>query len=163
MKLIPLSRGLFAQVDDPDFNALSAFRWKAVKGKNTWYAARAVGDSIVYMHRQLTAAPTDLQVDHEDRNGLNNQRANLRVTTPAVNNQNRRTWGRSRFKGVGPHQGKWRARIKIAGKLKELGYFANEVAAAAAYNVVALAHYGESASINDLSPLAALDAEGGKR
>lgn len=42
MKTIPLTRGLFAQVDDEDHPYLSQFTWYADKSRNTFYAARNV-------------------------------------------------------------------------------------------------------------------------
>ena len=43
MKKIKLTRGQFALVDDKDFEWLNQWKWYALKGKTTYYAARFVG------------------------------------------------------------------------------------------------------------------------
>src|SRR5687767_1877850 len=80
MKQIPTSRGFFALVDDADYEWLSKMRWSYVNG----YAVR----NGTNMHRLITSAPVGMDVDHIDRNRLNNQRSNLRVCTHKENMQN---------------------------------------------------------------------------
>jgi hypothetical protein len=101
------------------------------------------------MHRLLAAWPL---VDHEDGNGLNNQRANLRPATQSQNlaNQRKRPGLTSQFKGVRWY-GKltpWRASISIGGRRVHLGSFITEEAAARAYDAAALAEWGEYARLN---------------
>jgi hypothetical protein len=80
--------------------------------------------------------PTEF-VDHIDGDRANNRWANLREATCSGNNQNRGLGvnNRSGFLGVGwkKAEQKWQARIRVAGKLKHLGYFDDPTAAAAAY------------------------------
>jgi hypothetical protein len=111
------------------------------------------------MHTLITGLPF---VDHEDGNGLNNQRYNLRPADHGLNNANRRpatTHGgkakTSRYKGVswfrpGPGKGRerWRARIRIDGREAALGYFDDEEAAARAYDDAARAAWSEYACPN---------------
>ena len=42
MKIIMLTKGKFAIVDDDDFPYLSQFDWHAKKSRYTWYAARNI-------------------------------------------------------------------------------------------------------------------------
>ena len=49
--------------------------------------------------------------------------------------------------------GKWRASITQAGKQKHLGYFAEEEAAAQAYNAAAQELFGEWAKLNEITTL----------
>lgn len=37
MKLIPLSQGLFAMVDDEDFDLVNQFKWSAAKTNASWF------------------------------------------------------------------------------------------------------------------------------
>lgn len=65
MKLIPLTKGYSAVVDDADYEALKQWRWCASisRGGRRQYAVRRGGlaengGRIVWMHRQLLAAPS---------------------------------------------------------------------------------------------------------
>lgn len=152
MKRIPLTRGMFALVDDADFELVNQFKWCAHKCRNTFYAARNVilpdGRSITqHMHRFLLTGVS--RIDHEDGNGLNNQRDNLRPATASQNGANRlKAVGEhsSLFKGVYWHKdsGKWMARIKTI----FLGKFKNEIDAAFAYDRAAKRHFGEFVKLN---------------
>lgn len=80
-----------------------------------------------HLHRFVVNATTDdPDVDHRNRNKLDNRKGNLRFTPPAGRSQNRtKSLGKtSRFMGVSWDRkaGKWRAR---AGQ-KFLGYFIDE-------------------------------------
>src|SRR2546425_1516194 len=93
-----------------------------------------------------------VQVDHEDRDGLNNRRYNLRVATHDDNQRNRSCQKRnnrtSQYKGVCLEKGKWRVRIRVNGKNIEIGRFDSELQAALAYDKAAREHYGEFACCN---------------
>lgn len=158
-KTIPLSQGKVALVDDEDFEWLSQWKWYAHADRRTYYAVRSTPRdengryTTVRMHRQILEAPLGIQVDHADSDGLNNQRANIRLCNNAENARNRRKRAQgtsSRFKGVSwsALMGSWRARIRVNSQDYKLGFFTNETEAAQAYNVAALLHYGRFASVN---------------
>lgn len=95
MKLIPLSRGLFAQVDDEDFDMVNRFKWSVIKCGNNFYAKRNIRvDSKVRsmsLHIYIIGKqPDGLMIDHRDANMLNDQRNNLRVCTQIQNQQNQK-------------------------------------------------------------------------
>lgn len=96
--------------------------------------------------------PTN-QVDHVDRNKLNNRMNNLREATNAQNSYNR-TNGRNStgFKGVSFHkrQGKYTARIMKDGISVSLGAFDDPQHAAHAYNKAAIQMHGEFACLNPI-------------
>lgn len=88
MKLIPLSRGLFAKVSNRDYKFLMQWKWSVhVSGRQgKLYAGRGRGtkDSPrILMHRVIL--PTDLDVDHKNNDGLDNRRKNLRARTRSQN------------------------------------------------------------------------------
>lgn len=93
-------------------------------------------------------------VDHEDHNGLNCQRRNIRIATSADNAHNTRSHKNavSKYKGVskvGPalskvSKKKWRARIGG----KTIGYFKSAKEAAQAYDKAAAEKYGKFAYPN---------------
>jgi len=154
-KELPLTRGQVTIVDDENYEWLARHKWQARKDYNTFYAVRnmrtATGWRTLLMHREILNPPEGLQTDHIDGNGLNNQRANLRICTKAQNQQNRRPQpGSSRFKGVGWRKDirKWGAKIQNAGKQIALGYFIDETDAARAYDQAALKLFGAFARAN---------------
>ncbi len=89
------------------------------------------------MHRQILDPDKTEQIDHINRNGLDNRRGNLRIATPAQNVYNRglQDNNTSGFMGVVWNQSckKWQAQIKVANRLKYLGVFINKEDAANAY------------------------------
>jgi len=93
MKEIQLTRNLVTQVDDEDFEYLSKFTWHAVDNHGKFYArtAKKVNNRVVctYLHRMLIDCPIELEIDHVDRDPLNNQKSNLRVVTHSENLMNR--------------------------------------------------------------------------
>lgn len=82
MKLIPLTQGLFAKVDDEDYEYLNQFKWMATKVRTTFYAIRNVQINGKWkhlsMHREIMQTPDDMETDHKDWDGCNNQRHNMR-------------------------------------------------------------------------------------
>lgn len=162
MKEIPLTKGFVALVDDEDYELLSQIRWCWTKGGY----ALAVGNSAkfkrlfpdyqfktrcVLMHRLLMRAPEDLEVDHENRNGLDNQRRNLRLATSGQNKHNSGSReGTSIYKGVcwNPKPAMWSAQIKLKWKKRSLGYYVTDLGAALAYDRAATAMHGEFSSVN---------------
>lgn len=148
MREIKLSRGKVALVDDEDFEELSKYKWHALKGCHTWYAARnGCGNEreYVYMHAVIACSPSGSKTDHRDGDGLNNIRSNLRVCTAEQNARNqtrKRSDGiTSRYRGVhwDSVNGKWRAQIKSGGRTLSLGRFDNEFDAAGAYDAAGIA------------------------
>lgn len=110
------------------------------------------------MAEEILAPPPGRQVDHIDRDPLNNRRNNLRICTHAENQRNRgpfrprqQTEARhSRFKGVSwdASKGKWRVRIKVNGRSIHGGRFDEEYEAARAYDELARLHHKEFAYLN---------------
>jgi len=145
VKTITLSDGQVCRVDDADFSRVGRERWYPAEGVNTTYAVRSDGDT---MHRVIVRAQPGQKVDHADGNGLNNQRSNLRVCTQAQNNANSSTRrsSRSGFKGV--HWCLKREKWIVQCAHKHVGQFAEKVEAAKAYDVAAVAAYGEFARLN---------------
>jgi hypothetical protein len=79
----------------------------------------------------------DEVIDHLDGDPRNNQRNNLCITTNRGNQQNLRCHRDGKLVGAGfqKKSGKWRAQIKIDGKLKHLGNFLTAAEAHQAYLV----------------------------
>jgi len=94
----------------------------------------------------------ELSIDHVDGNGLNNQKANLRVASHAENCANRRINrnNTSGFKGVSKNKERWQAYIRVAYRQIHLGYFDTPEEAAEAYDRAAIAYFGEFAKTNKM-------------
>lgn len=156
---IPLTRGMFAEIDDADWDLVKPFKWHANRARSIhserWYAcaclgrpqAKQVGRRHLKMHRLLLGWPPQM-VDHRDGNGLNNRRGNLRLATDTQNQANKssQVTSRSRFKGVSWHKGdgSWQVRIRD----RWIGHFDDEIEAAHAYDRAAVIEFGEFARLN---------------
>ena len=149
----------FALIDEVDADRVAPRRWRAKFDANglVYAYTRASSGAILYMHRLILDAPSGLEVDHRNCDGLDNRRDNLRLATRSQNSANSRKSGwyagrrtSSIYKGVQKHGqcAGWQARITVDGKLRHLGMFANEVDAARAYNAAALERWGEFARLN---------------
>jgi len=156
---IPLTQRKYAIVDTDDYWPLSKHKWYAAKMGKTFYAARVVRKKDgkqhqIFMHRQILKFPHDMFVDHINRNGLDNRKANLRPATAAQNVRNRtksnsRSFS-SKYKGVTWHRERklWQAQIRFNSKPIFLGSFGDEVHAAKAYDLAAKKYHGQFASPN---------------
>ena len=169
MKKIPLSQGEFALVDDEDYPELSKYRWYLHTGPDSKqkYAVRQVvrrrgprlaGESggkncrNVFMHRQIMDFPEAKEIDHINRDGLDNRRANLRVCSRSQNQSNHSLQcnNTSGFHGVtwnNTHK-LWFAYTKYNGKQRSGGWFHDKVEAAKARDRLVKKLHGTFAVLN---------------
>jgi hypothetical protein len=148
----------FAIVDADDHEKLGGYNWQRKQSNNTCYAWRMLLDEkgkwkIIFMHREVMQAPAGTIVDHKNRNGLDNRKANLRFVSRrenALNCAKRSGPSGSKYKGVcrDKKRGKWRAYIHEVLRPKHLGYFDSEEDAARAYDEAAKKSRGKSAILN---------------
>lgn len=153
---IPLTRGKWALVDAEDFDRVSRFAWICLISKSGgFYAARRARSGKVSLHHDVMRIPERVCMDHENRNGLDCRKRNLRIATTSQNGANREKFKTrrftSRYKGVvmrATQPGRWLARIRVAGHLIHIGYFPSERLAARAYDNAARRHFGPFACLN---------------
>jgi hypothetical protein len=134
-------------IDTTDYEIVRPHHWSVSQGGRTFYAHTTIKGKHVSLHRLLL--PTENDVDHKDRNGLNNRRQNLRPANDSQNNANQPKLNQdstsSLYKGVAKHSsGKFEA--YCGGK--HLGLFDSEVEAALAYDATARQQFGEFAVVN---------------
>ena len=157
---IPLTQGKYAIVDPDDYEQLNKYKWYAARCKNTFYAGRHTktgkdGKRIyIKMHRQVINPPWPLVVDHINRYGFDNRKANLRPATRSQNNLNKSFIktkpSSSKYRGVSWYKRRkiWHVQVGINGKFKFIGYFHNEIEAAKAYDQAARKYHKEFAVLN---------------
>ena len=155
MKEINLTQGFKTQVDDSDYEWLNQWKWRIEISKWGKYAVRtdySNGKKNIKMSRVILGL-TDpkIQSEHKDRNGLNNQRRNLRTATNQQNSINQIGCNKSsQYKGVyfDKERKKFASQIKVNYKSTFIGRFNSEVEAAKAYDMRARELFGEFAYLN---------------
>ncbi len=148
---IPLTQGKVALISDEDVDrVLSMGKWAAVNANCTWYAAksRKYGRHALFMHQFIMQSSCESDVDHRDRNGLNNQRDNLRLATRSQNLANQKRRNEIGFKGIARNRNKFRAQIQCEGKSYRSPSVDTKEEAAHAYDVMAIELFGEFALPN---------------
>lgn len=155
MKKIYLANGKgVALVDDEDYDMLMEYKWH-LKDKKTNHAATNIKIDGKYfskrMHHFLIDKQDGYVVDHIDRNGLNNQKFNLRIITQSQNCMNTKIENKSsEYKGVHfiKRLNKFQSMICLNYESYYLGLFETKEEAALAYNKKAIELFGEFANLN---------------
>ncbi len=164
MKLILLTQGKYAQVDDKDYEYLMQWKWHYNTTSLSGYAMRSTGNKKgrPLMHRIILGiTDSSIKIDHADGDGLNNQRYNLRIATLSQNAANRKKVSNktvSKHKGVAllvdnrigrNNKQTWYAHCCKDG-IRYIRYCKTEEEAAVSYNVMALGLFGEFAKLNEI-------------
>jgi len=157
MKEIKLTKGMVALVDDEDYERVGQYSWHVKMPCNVWYAYHLFhldsGYYLCSMHRFILKLPVGKSgvspVDHLDRNGLNNQKENLRICTPQENRANAPGCN-GKYKGVTFRSNKntWRASVEVCGRSHEKCGFSTAEEAARAYDKMAIEYFGEFTYLN---------------
>jgi hypothetical protein len=156
----PNGEGIF--VDDEDYEYINQFVWHISGGYAVVVSPykKANGkwsSTTTRMHRVVLNPKPEEDIDHANRNKLDNQKHNLRVCGQALNNGNRAKCSRPKdsiYKGVSrvknPRMKKvsWRCQVKVNGKTTNIGSYNSEVEAAKAYNDYAVSRFGDFALLN---------------
>lgn len=159
-RLIPLTKGYAAIVDPEDYERLSAFNWcaKIKDGGKRIYAVRSLyrygKKFFVQMHRVVMDIPDgdERLIDHENGDGLDNRKTNLRIATKSLNGHNHKMFSTntSGYRGVSwkERNKKWQARITVNGEHLYLGLFKTKEDAAFQYDKFAVKYFSASAVLN---------------
>lgn len=155
-KVIELTQGCTTIVDDEDFDTLSLHKWRAhYNGANVYAQAwiKIEGKwKTISLHSMLLPPNPGWEVDHINRNSLDNRRSNLRYLLHKHNTHNRRipSNNTSGYYGVSWNgaTNKWQAQITAEGKNHYLGVFVDKIEAAKAYDKCAREVHGEFATLN---------------
>lgn len=128
-------------------------------GRRAGYRKRnRTGPSWVVKYRQetyqahnliwvlMTGHPPKDEIDHINRDHIDNRWANLRECTRSQNQANTRLYRSNRVQARGVHMtslGRWRAMISERGKNKHIGYFDTLAEAQSAWQNEAVKVHGE--------------------
>ncbi|PWU04799.1 MAG: hypothetical protein C5B43_04135 [Verrucomicrobia bacterium] len=150
MRKIILTKRLFSEIDDEDFERVSKYNWSF---DGNGYAFRIEKGKIIKLHRFIMNCPKGMEVDHIDGDGLDNRKSNLRICSHIKNTYNQKNRlnvnNTSGFKGVHKVRKKYRAYISYNHKRINLGYFKSAKEAAIAYNKAAIKFHKSFARINN--------------
>jgi len=148
----------FTLVDDKDYVVLNKYKWTASRQRptGTFYALRGIYRdnkwTTLSMHLMILGNVEGKEIDHRDRDGLNNQRHNLRHCTNTENQRNRVAPinNSSGYKGIGwsKRDNRWRARLAYNGKDIYIGQFKCLIKAVEAYDKAVVKYHGEFAQLN---------------
>lgn len=138
MKSIPLTNSeLVVVIDDIDFDRVSKYKWY-LSSWNSPKSTTRINGRYAILSRFILGIPRDngYDVDHINRDTLDNRRENLRICEPGQNylNKGKQKNCASKYKGVHVKGKKWRALVKYKRRDYYLGVFENEKDAAIAVN-----------------------------
>jgi hypothetical protein len=160
MKIIPLTQGKFTQVDDFNYKWLIQYDWHYAGG----YARRtdrSNGSPVtIWMHREIFGLTNidyrKIEVDHRDKDRLNNQSDNLRLSNRTDNCINRKKLKNKTSKYIGVslriERPYWTSYITVNKKMIFLGRFPytqeGEKMAAKKYDEESKKYFGNKANLN---------------
>lgn len=143
-----VNQDYFALVDDDDYDLVLNYRWYLKTDGIGKYAQTKINGKWVTMHKLITG---DKNLDHKNHNGLDNRRSNLRRATQSSNMANARLKpGKSGYRGVQPHKGKFKVVVTKDYVKHYLGLFQSIEEAAKAYNNKVTELFGEFAILNEI-------------
>lgn len=157
MKIIELTQGYKTKVDDDDYEKLKGYSWHTqlqqrgtvvTAARTSTISQDGVRGKCIYMHRVIMNCPDGMQVDHIDRDTLNNQKSNLRICSNSENQANQMI-PHGTFRGIKKRKnGNYTARLIYETKQINLGTYKTPIEAAMRYDAAAVYCYREFAVIN---------------
>lgn len=111
-----------ALVDASDKESISKYKWCYNHGYAVYQKHRAKKASRITMHGLIMGKKKGYEIDHINRNKMDNRRCNLRFATRSENTINKEFVGVSFYTRVG----KWAVQIRKNGKRYWGGYFTDK-------------------------------------
>jgi len=143
--------GIYAMVTHDKWPLVSKYEWYL--GKTGYAVCYQLGKiqlhRFVFTHIFGQCPPSNMYVDHIDRNKLNNTNSNLRLATPQENSFNKST--KTNKKGVKKiSENNFTACITKNGTKHEIKNISTEKKAAEIYNMMAEELFGTFAAFNEI-------------
>lgn len=134
LALVELTKDYWAVISAMDGPSVGRFNWYALVTRNgSVYGVRKPSRGGILLHRFVSeemGLTLTAEVDHENRNGLDCRRSNLRDATRGQNTENTRLRSDSATGVKGLHWYKqtqrWQAKIAHGGRQLHLGYFVDK-------------------------------------
>jgi hypothetical protein len=154
--ILDTERDIIAIIDAEDIPKVIRMSWYAKRRncrEEKYHAETVIGDNKhLRLHRHLMGEPpAGMEIDHKDRNSLNNRRDNLRFATRTQNNSNKINGGRYRntgYRGVRKWGRRYSFEMRREGIFISKYGFASAEDAARAYDKKAREVFGEFAILN---------------
>lgn len=141
-KEISIRNECVALVDDEDYDMLVTHKWRL----DSW-GYPLTGTKNTRMHRFILPKKDGFEIDHINKNKLDNRKSNLRYATRSQNEANKNSKNPSSgFRGV--WYDKRAKAYKASLSKKHLGWFKTAEEAAKAYDKEAKEKFGEFANTN---------------
>lgn len=128
--VISLRNGRNVKIDKEDLDRVSVYSWHQNKRSGGVPGYIRSGNNSVSLHQLILGKKEGYEVDHINRDVLDNRKANLRFVTHSENMRNAKTQSnnKSGCRGVHWHKGnkRWVALIGLNNKQIDLGSFVNK-------------------------------------
>jgi hypothetical protein len=157
---IPVSGGRVALVSPEDYAALSSLKWYVSKNgyaRHNLPHPSGTKHCTLHMHQEVmrlhgVEIPSDMEIDHKNRNGLDNRFENLRLCTRSQNVCNEYRENKHGFRGIAEvsrSKGQmFIGRVKVNGRQYQTKSFFTIEEAARARDDLAKQLQGEFAALN---------------
>ena len=143
-------------IDDDMRELFNSRKWHVKESPGlAFYPITKINDKNIPLHHLILPKKEGFEIDHINRNGMDNRRANLRYATKEQNARNKRVRkdSPSGIKGVRTSKGLYYPNIFVNKKRQQLGTYHNPELAGKIYQIHAMLHYEEFAYKSfDLTP-----------
>jgi len=154
---MPTPHGL-CRFDFEDLPVVSQYTWRPYKStprspsymRASYKGERGAKTKVVTMHRLVMGLGVGdfQQVDHINRDSLDNRRSNLRLTGHSGNMSNRDSWGAVSFSGISKDRYGYRAQVQANGQIVWRAFHKDPAYLAVVRDAWARTFHGEYATLN---------------
>ena len=119
---------LKTKIDLEDIDKVSDIFWNVYNGKNGFYVSgynKKTKNTMEFIHKYILDYYGEMEIDHINRNPLDNRKCNLRIVSRSANQLNK-SCSKSNLlgiKGIRQHHGKYQARIMVNKNAISIGHF----------------------------------------